>query len=86
MTEITENIFLDKVVSFSSNEETLAMKNVTFKTIQNRLFVVGNIQLSATIEDLAHNKACAIAWDSVHDFIIFDSEHEYSQWIEASET
>jgi hypothetical protein len=81
-----EKRFKGKTVTFGSDADTLAIKNISFEEIHNRLFVVGEIPLSATSEDLALNKMCAIAWDSVNDFIVFDSEEEYSNWIEATET
>lgn len=80
-----EGIFQGKTVSFSSASETLAMKDVSFQTIQDRLFVVGRMPLGATTKDLALNNTCAIAWDSVQDFLMFDSEQDYSRWIEESE-
>ena len=80
------DIFKGKTVSFGSDSDTLAIKNITFKLIHDKLFVVGQIPLSATDDDLALNKQCAISWDSVNDYIVFDSEEEYSRWVEVSET
>jgi|GEM_PF-5177762 len=80
------DIFKGKTVSFGSDSDTLAIKNITFKSIHHKLFVVGQIPLSATDGDLALNKSCAISWESVNDYIVFDSEQEYSQWVEATET
>ena len=80
------DIFKGKTVSFGSDSDTLAIKNITFKLIHDKLFVVGQIPLSATDKDLALNKQCAISWDSVTDYIVFDSEEEHSKWVEATET
>ncbi|NQZ31206.1 MAG: hypothetical protein HRU06_08005 [Oceanospirillaceae bacterium] len=79
------DIFKGKTVSFGSSTDTLAVKNISFQEIHNKLFVVGEIPLSATEQNLALNKSCAVAWDSVEDFIVFDSESEYSKWVEATE-
>ncbi|GLQ31363.1 hypothetical protein [Litoribrevibacter albus] len=81
-----EDMFQGKTVSFSSVSETLAMKDISFQTIQDRLFVVGRIPLGATSKDSALNNTCAIAWNSVQDFLVFDSEQDYFMWIEASES
>jgi len=80
------DIFEGKTVSFGSDTNTLAIKSIKFELIHDKLFVVGQIPLSATDKDLALNKQCAISWDSVNDYIVFDSEEEYSKWVEATET
>jgi hypothetical protein len=80
------DIFKGKTVSFGSDSDTLAVKNITFQLIHDKLFVVGQIPLGATNQDLALNKSCAISWSSVNDYIVFDSEQEYYQWVEATET
>lgn len=79
------DIFKGKTVSFGFDSDVLAIKNITFKSIHDKLFVVGQIPLSATDKDLALNKQCAISWDSINDYIVFDSEEEYSEWMEATE-
>jgi len=73
------DIFKGKTVSFGSDSDTLAIKNITFKLIHKKLFVVGQIPLSATSEDLALNNQCAISWESVNDYIVFDTEEEYAK-------
>ena len=80
------DIFKGKTVSFGSDSDTLAVKNITFQLIHDKLFVVGQIPLGATNQDLALIKSCAISWSSVNDYIVFDSEQEYYQWVEATET
>jgi len=81
----SEITFEGKVVSFSCGEDTLAMKSITFEMIEGKKCVIGKIPLSATTDDLAFNKVCGVSWDSVTDFIVFDTEQEYSNWIEASD-
>jgi hypothetical protein len=81
----SEEMFKGKIVSFSSGLDTLGIKNISFKTIQGKKFVIGDIPLSATKGDLALDKACGVSWDSVTDFMVFDTEKEYSDWIEANE-
>ncbi len=76
-------LFDGKTVSFGTTDETLAMKNISFQEIRNKLFVIGEIPSGATVNDLAINRICGISWDSVNDFIIFENEQEYYNWIEA---
>jgi len=78
-------LFDGKTVSFGTANETLAMKNISFKEMRNKLFVIGETPSGATVNDLAINRTCAISWDSVNDFIIFENEQEYSNWVEGSE-
>ena len=49
------DIFKGKTVSFGSSTDTLAVKNISFQEIHNKLFVVGEIPLSATEQNLALN-------------------------------
>lgn len=83
---IDEAIFEGKVVSFSSSEDTLAIKDIKFKTLNGRLFVVGTIPKGATTNDWAAERPSAIAWDVVTDYMIFDSEEQYIELIAKSES
>jgi hypothetical protein len=78
--------FEGKVISFSSAENTLAMMNIKFEVIKNRLFVVGEIPKSSTTNNWAVGRIGAIAWDSVTDYIVFDSELQYIELIEKNDT
>ncbi|MDG4597259.1 MAG: hypothetical protein P9F75_16485 [Candidatus Contendobacter sp.] len=77
--------FEGKVVSFSTDRDTLAMKNIEFRMQKNRLFVIGIVPESATRNDWAANRPCAIAWDSIVDYIVFDSEKQYIELIAKSD-
>ncbi len=76
--------FAGKVVSFGSVDDTLAIKNISFQYQNERLFVVGDVPKGATNNDWAIGRPCAIAWDSVTDYMIFDSEDQYAKLIEKS--
>ncbi|MEE4244087.1 MAG: hypothetical protein V2I33_01675 [Kangiellaceae bacterium] len=76
--------FENKVVSFSTVDNTLALKEITLELMCNRLFVVGTIPVGATSNDWAINRPSAVAWDSVVDFMIFDSETQYQQLLNKS--
>lgn len=78
-------IFEDKVVSFSTVDETLALKNIKLETIASRLFLTGEIPKGATRNDWAEGRSSAIAWDSVTDYIMFESENQYVELMRKSE-
>ena len=77
--------FEGKVVSFSTCSDTLAMKNIRFGMQKNRLFLICEVPESATKNNWAANRPCAIAWDSIVDYIIFDSEQQYIELISKSD-
>jgi hypothetical protein len=76
--------FTGKVVSFGSVDDTLAIKNISFKVQNDRLFVVGDVSKGATNNDWAIDRPCAVAWGSVTDYMIFDSEEQYAELIAKS--
>jgi len=78
--------FTGKVVSFGSVDDNLAMKNISFESQLGRVFVVGEIPNGATNNDWAVGRPCAIAWETVTDYMIFESESQYSELIEKSES
>lgn len=77
--------FTGKVVSFSTAEDSLAMVDAKFMTQENRLFIVGVIPKGATKNDWAEGRPCAISWDAVTDYMVFDSEDQYVELISKSE-
>jgi endonuclease V-like protein UPF0215 family len=76
-----KNIFKDKIVSFSTGDDFLGIMNPKFKTIHNKVLLVGTIPKGATTQDLAKNKSCAVSWRHVTDYIIFDSIDEYNNFM-----
>jgi len=78
-------IFAGKVASFSTVDETLALKNIKLEIIANRMFITGEIPKGATQNDWAKDRPSAIVWESVTDYIIFDSEDQYVQLMKKSE-
>lgn len=76
--------FSGKVVSFGSANDTLAIKDICFENQNGRLFVVGVVPKGATSNDWAVGRPCAIAWEAVTDYMIFDSEDQYARLIEES--
>ena len=78
------SIFDGKTVTFGTADDNLAIKNISFEEQFGRIFVVGNIPKGTTNNDWAVGRSCAIAWDSITDYIIFDSEEIYAVSIENS--
>ncbi len=76
--------FTDKVVSFGTVGDTLALKNIKLQMQNGKLFVTGNIPKGATTKDWAIDRPCAVEWNSVTDYIIFDNEQQYAELIEKS--
>ena len=72
-----ESDFDGKTVSFSTASDTLAVKNIRFVLQRERLFVVGEVPMGATNNDWAAGRQCAISWNSITDYIVFDSESQY---------
>lgn len=79
------DMFKGKVVSFSSADETLAIKNIAIENLEGRLFIVGQIPNGATKNDWAANCECAIAWDVITDYILFESEEQYVELMAKNE-
>jgi len=75
--ELDEQNLVGKVVSFSSDENILAIRNLRFEIQHDRLFAIGEVAKGSTINDWAMGRKCAIAWDAVTDYMIFDSEEQY---------
>ncbi|MCO7224747.1 hypothetical protein [Pleionea sp. CnH1-48] len=76
--------FEGKVVSFGTESENLAIKNISFEKQFGRIFVVGEVPAGATNNDWAAGRPCAIAWDLIQDYMVFDSEDQYSEALEKS--
>ncbi len=78
--------FTNKTVSFSTEDSTLAVNSPRFEIQGGRLFVVGTIPKGAATCDWAENRPCAVAWDAVTDYIVFDSVEQYIELLAKSES
>jgi len=76
--------FSGKVVSFGLPDSTLAMINPKFEKQAGRLFVIGTIPKESTTNDYALGNSCAIAWEAITDYIIFENEKEYKKQMKKS--
>ena len=79
------NELIGKTVTFSTATDTLAIKDCKFKTLNNRVIIVGKIPKTATSNDWAVEQSCAICWDAITDFIVFDDELTYVEKMKKSE-
>jgi hypothetical protein len=79
--------FKNKVVSLSSNEDNFNHDLIDphFEEIAGRIFLIGEIPRESTDSGWNANKIGAIAWDSVNEFVIFDSHEDYKTATEISE-
>ena len=71
--------FEGKVVSVvCTNEDTgQLIRSPEFKMQGGRLFMVGTVPEDASQDNWMENLPCAIAWDTVQDYVIFVSMADY---------
>ena len=78
MNKIKIENFIGKVISFSSNQESLALKVEEIRNYEDdRIFICGKITRETTRNDWASGKTGCIRWSEITDFIEFESEEEY---------
>jgi hypothetical protein len=71
--------FTGKTVSFSTADSTLGIEEPRFETQGGRLFVVGVVPKGATTSDWAVGVRCAVAWEAVTDYLVFQSVDDYNR-------
>ncbi|MFK8029251.1 MAG: hypothetical protein AB8G18_03365 [Gammaproteobacteria bacterium] len=86
MTNNNDDWYAGKLVSFSTERDTLALKNISFEIRNGRTFVTGNVPAANTKNDWAIERPAGIAWDAVTDFIVFDSEDQFIELMAKSES
>ena len=71
--------FSGKVLSvLSANEDTSQLiADPKFEIQGERLFLVGTVPQGSSPNDWMIGLSCAIAWDMVQDYVIFDSIEDY---------
>jgi len=77
--------FKNKVVSFSTDDSILCIVNPIFELQCKKLFVIGKVVKGSTTNDWAEGRPCAVAWDKVTDYMVFDSIEQYIELHEKSE-
>jgi len=76
--------FGGKVVSFGLPDSTLAILNPKFEEQAGRIFITGTIPEEFTKNDYALGNKCAISWNVVTDYIIFENEKAYKKQMKKS--
>lgn len=77
-------IFTNKVVSFSTLDDTLVIFNPKLENIEGKIFAVGTIPKGITSNNWTKDKQCAVSWEHVVDFMIFESIEDYKQRVAKS--
>jgi len=73
--------FTDKVVSvLCVNEDTSQLIfNPSFEEISNRVFLSGTVPKDSSEDNWMEGLQTSIAWETVQDFVVFDSMEDYLQ-------
>lgn len=73
--------FEGRVLSVLCQHENTSqlLADVVFKKYAGRVFLVGNVPEQASQDNWTANLPSAIAWDSVQDYVIFDSVSDYQK-------
>jgi len=80
--------FSGKLVSLSiaGDKHTYAMEQAHFASQGGLLFLVGIVPHGGSSGDWSEGAGCAIAWDSVTDYLVFDSVEHYQKALAKFET
>jgi hypothetical protein len=76
--------FVGKTVSFGLSTDSYAITDVEIKVIAKKVFLSGKIPKGATTNDAGKGKVCGVSWDSVTDYLLFESEDDYVKWMNES--
>ena len=73
--------FSKKFVSLSiaGDSHTYAMDRPHFESQGGRLFLVGIVPRGGSNGDWSEGAGCAVAWDRVTDYLVFDSAEHYQK-------
>ena len=77
--------FTNKIVSFSTDDSILCIVSPIFEIQCKKIFVIGKVVKGSTTNDWAEDRPCAVAWDKVTDYMVFDSTEQYIELLEKSE-
>jgi hypothetical protein len=73
--------FSGKLVSLSmtGDSHTYTMERARFESQGGRVFLVGIVPRGGSRGDWSEGAGCAIAWDVVTDYLVFDSVEHYQK-------
>jgi len=81
MNKMTFPKFTNKFVqvSITGDSHTYSMASPRFETQAGRLFLVGTVPRGGSTGDWSEGAVCAVAWEQVTDYLVFDSAKDYSK-------
>jgi len=73
--------FSNKLVSFSlaTDDHTYAINRPKIEIQLGRLFLVGTVPAGASAGDWSEGAVCAVAWDQVNNYLVFESAQHYAK-------
>jgi len=82
--------FSDKILLIylgnRNSEESVVLENAAFQVQGDKIFMVGRIAEGTTPNDWASGVITAVAWDSIEQYLVFDSLQEYMDRVARSFT
>ena len=66
-------------LSVAGDEHKYTIDEVRFEMQGGRLFIVGTVPRGATNGDWCEGAGCAVAWDAVLTYLVFDSSEDYQK-------
>jgi hypothetical protein len=69
-------------VSMAGDEHSYALDCPRFETQGGRLFLVGTVPHGGSTSNWSEGAMCAIAWENVTDYLVFDSAKHYQKRLE----
>jgi len=73
-------------LSNRTSEETVVLENASFQIQGDKTFLVGRIAEGTTPNDWASGVNTAISWNSIEQYLVFDSLQDYMDRIARSYT
>jgi len=79
--------FCNKFVSLSiaGDDHSYTMESPSFESQGGRIFLVGIVPRGGSKGNWSEGAGCAIAWDCVTDYLVFDSAKQYWKRLEKFE-
>ena len=73
--------FSGKVLSIgiAGSDDAASMAKAQFKVLGDRLFLVGVVPKKGSGSDWVEGIECAIAWDTVTEYLVFKSQEQYEE-------
>lgn len=83
--DLTQKIVL-VYLSNRSSEDSVVIENPIFQVQGDKIFLVGRIAEGTTPNDWASGVATAICWESIEQYMVFDSLQDYMDRVARSYT